>query len=288
MEDWQVGERVSIRGLNPSRRQRRRLTILSQTTMPPSLPSEILDLVVDHLHDEPTALKACCVVSKSWIQRTRAHLFATVEFYSPRSDIELWKKAFLDPSNSPAHHTRSLTICGIPVVTTADTDAGGWIRTFHNLTRLHLESLSWGEHVSLVPFHGLSPTLRSLRLTCTSPDVLDLICSFPLLEDLALIYPSHGSDVWNTPPTSPKLTGSLNLSMFGGIRPVARRLLSLPNGLHFTKIIVMLDEGTDSVVGLVSTCSDTLESISIFSTPGMSPSASATDQYLTACRCRHV
>ena len=256
--------------------------------MSPSLPPEILDLIVDHLHDETTTLKACCVVSKSWIQRTRTHLFATVEFRPPAPRVELWKKAFPDPSNSPAHHTRSLTIRGIPTVTAADADAGGWIRTFCNLVHLHLESLSF-EGVSLVPFHGLSPTLRSLHLISTSPEVLDLICSFPLLEDLAMIPFSRGSDVWDTPPASPRLTGSLSLSMFGGIRPVARRLLSLPDGLRFTKISVHLDKGIHSVTDLVSRCSDTLESISVsYSTPGMSSSASVAGHYLTACGRRHV
>jgi len=51
-----------------------------ETTMSRSLPPEILDLIVDHLHDEPTALKACCLVSKSWVPRTWNHLFALVEF----------------------------------------------------------------------------------------------------------------------------------------------------------------------------------------------------------------
>jgi hypothetical protein len=131
--------------------------------MSSSLPPEILDLIVDHLHDEPTALKLCCVVSKSWIQRTLKHLFACVEFSAPQSHIEPWKKAFLDPSNSPAHHTRSLSICDIPSVTASD--AGGWIRLFKNLVCLQLESRDWEACLpSLVPFHGLSPALRSLSL----------------------------------------------------------------------------------------------------------------------------
>jgi hypothetical protein len=254
--------------------------------MPPSLPPEILDFIVDHLHDEPTALKACCIVSKSWIHRTRAHLFARIEFCA-RNSIKLWKKAFPDPSTSPAHHTRYLLIRGI--LAAACEDTCGWIRAFHNLIHLQLEGSGWKYRDTFVPFHGLSPTLRSLHLTYTSPEVLDLVCSFPLLEDLALISPGHGSGAWKIPPTSPKLTGSLNLSARGGIRPAARRLLSLPNGLHFTKISVHLDKGIHSVTDLVSRCSDTLESISICHyAPGTFPPVSVTDQYLTAYECRHV
>jgi hypothetical protein len=245
----------------------------SAASMPRSLPPEILDLIVDHLHTEPTTLRACCVVSKSWIHRTRTHLFAHIKFDTSNCDIERWKKAFPDSSSSPAHYTRHLLIRGLSAVTAAD--AGGWTRAFHNLVHLQLEGVGGGDRVSLIPFHGLSPTLRSLNLIYTSPGVLDLICSFPLLEDLGLVSPSQGSHVWNTPLTSPKLTGSLDLSMLGGIHPVARRLLSLPNGLHFTKITAAcLDEGIHPVRDLVSRCSDTLESIDIFYyTPGTFPLA---------------
>jgi hypothetical protein len=259
--------------------------------MPSSLPPEILDFIADHIRDEHATLKACCVVSKSWIHRTRKHLFARVSFYAPKSHIDLWKKTFPDASASPAHHTRSLSIRGIPPITAVDMDAGGWISTFHNLVHLHLETLDSKDYqTSLALFQGLSPTLRSLRLTCTSPDVLDLICSFPLLEDLALISLSQGSDVWNIPPTSPKLTGSLDLRSFTEIRPTARGLLDLPDGLHFSKITVgCFTEDVESIMGLVSRCSDTLESLSIsYYTPGALPSAFTSGQYLTTIRARHV
>jgi hypothetical protein len=244
--------------------------------MLPSLPPEILNLILDHLRDEPTALKTCCVVSKPWTHQTRKHLFARVEFHPSKSHIELWKKTFPDPSKSPAHHTRSLSIYGLSVITTAGGGVDSWIRSFHNLVHLHLNRLGSEDHrVSLVPFHGLSPTLRSLRLTSTSLEILDLICSFPLLEDLALVTLRGGgaADVWNTPSTSPKLTGSL--SIFGGITPAVYRLVGLPNGLNFTEIsVAFLDKDVKSVTDLVSRCSDTLESFSIYYyTPGASPSS---------------
>ena len=218
-------------------RRTQHLAVLKQTTMPRPLPPEILDHIVDQLHNEPATLKTCCVVSKSWVPRARKHLFAHVEFHAQKSHTKLWKKTFPDPRNSLARHTRSLFICGIPVVTAADEGMGDWIHTFHNVVRLRLEHIGEGDHrTSLAPFYGLSPTVRSLTLTSTSLDIFDLICSFPLLEDLALmgLSPDIEADAWNTPSTSPKLTGVLSLKTIWGINSVTRRVVCPPerSALH--------------------------------------------------------
>ena len=242
-----------------------------QTAMSRSLPLELLDCIVDDLRDDPTALKACCVVAKSWVPRTQSHLFARVRFDTRKHSVEEWMKIFPDPSNSPARHTRSLSIRGLPVVTSPDVDIGGWIRSFRNLVRLHLRNFTWEDHEApLVPFHGLSPTVRSLRLTSTSFEVFDLICSFPLLEDLTLtsILPESGdAERTGRLVSSPKLTGSLGLNVRGGIGIpfIVRRLLDLPNGLHFVKISVSCrdEEDTRLATELVSRCSGTLESLTI-------------------------
>lgn len=148
----------------------------------------------------------------------------------------------------------------------------GWIRTFSGVVRLHVDTLGSddGTGVSLVPLRGLSPTLKSLRMAyraSTPPsEVFGLVCSFPLLEDLTLVFLDNDSEVdgWSVPLTSPKLTGSLDLRMLGGIRSAIRRLLDFPNGLHFTKISVScLSQDVSSMMDLVSRCSDTLESLGI-------------------------
>jgi len=258
--------------------------------MSSSLPPEILDPVIDHLHDGPTTLKTCCVVSKSWVPRTRRHLFARVTFYDSKSHVQLWKKAFPDPSNSPAHHTRTLSITlsfHTPVITAADAGVDGWICTFRNVVDLQLSGM---DLTSLIPFYGLSPTVRSLTLTCTTSNVFDLICSFPLLEDLALgaVLPASDADGWNAPLTSPKLTGTLDLRMLGETRLITRRLLDLPGGLRFSKIFTLFfNENAEALADLVSSCSDTLEVLSIRYRPqGAFPSAPVISQQLIAA-CRH-
>ncbi|KAF9780886.1 hypothetical protein BJ322DRAFT_287665 [Thelephora terrestris] len=225
--------------------------------MSPTLPQEILDLIIDLLRDELSTLKACCLASKSWILRSRGYMFARVEFsLTGLRTVESWKKTFPDPPNSPAHHTRNLGLCSANVC--------AWIRSFRHVEKLSLAASGWGGG-SLVQLHGLWPTLKSLHLSYIDApisEILHLICSFPLLEDLSLHTLEVNTDEWVTPPTSPKLTGSLRLH--GKINSVTRRLLELPDGLHFSEIQVdyrVGDVSASAVMDLVSKCSGTLETL---------------------------
>ena len=78
---------------------------------------------------------------------------------------------------------------------------------------------------------------------------------------------SHNDDDSNTiqPPTSPPLTGSLGLRFTQGMKSATRRLLELPNGIHFRKIECTLNIPDDPqcIMDMVEACSDTLECIDI-------------------------
>ena len=244
--------------------------------MLPFLPPEILDLIVDYLHDERTTLNASCVVSKSWIPRSRKHLFFLVEF-SPKSPIESWIKAFLDPSSSPAHYTRILSLHNPKV------SAPAWIRTFCHIVELRMSQCGDSR-----TFYRLSPTLESLSLDlCHIPlsELFTLICSFPVLRDMHLdyhhIHNGTSTDKWSPPSTSPELTGTLRLE--GNIRSVIPRMLDLPKIFCFSSIIILcLERDADLAKDLVLRCSDTLESLSIgYSLLSAFHSASAVGQHLT-------
>ena len=239
-----------------------------EATMSLSLPPEILDLIVDHLHNEPTTLGACCLVSKLWIPRTRKHLFHRVEFCSSGSTLESWTRTFPDPSNSPAHYTRSLHLSHFEVIVAAISDALPWIHSFNLIVELGLASVgAHNHHTSFTRLHGLSPTLKYLHISYSLaplPEYLNLICSFPLLEDLSLHYlvTEGNTEGWGAPPTSPKFTESLSLK--GSSRGITRNLLDLPGGLHFSGITVWCSiRDGDLANELVSMCSDTLESLCI-------------------------
>ena len=252
--------------------------------MSPPLPPEILDLIVDNLRTEPTTLKACCLVSKSWVPRIRRRLFASVRFDS-KSAVKSWKELFPDPSTSPVCHARILEISGHSATTAVNRGARAWIQSFRHVVELRLSAEWWsaGRRVSITKLRGLSPTLKSLHL-CNGPllGIFDLICSFPLLEDLSLHHCGFGDEIdrWNPPSTSPKLTGTLSLG--GANIYLANGLLRFPSGLHFSRITILrCPENTESTMELISKCSDTLESLRVLQ--GLScmfPPVPAIDRYL--------
>jgi hypothetical protein len=197
--------------------------------------------------------------------------------------MQLWKGRFPDPSMSPAHYAKILTIYCSQAITAADADVGGWIGGFSSVVHLELGShTDFRESViSLVPLHGFSPTLKSLRVTAPyipTSHIFDLILSFPLLEDLAVIIvygePIDGGDDsdWlptRAQPSGPSVfTGSLEL-LGGGMKHFTRRLLSLPGGIHFRKLSLRwLREGDLPLTTvLVEGCSHTLESLQITCDP---------------------
>ena len=199
-----------------------------------------------------------------------AHIFAKVKLRS-EEDLESWMKTFPDPSNSPAYHTHTLVFRG----TTTDPRAVGSIQKFSRVTRLRLaipESLE--ESDSLALFHKLSHTLKSLRvdflfLSCTQ--ILNFVCSFPLLEDLTLsgigLLLGNDDDPCGpqtiAPSSSPAFTGTLDLAIYEGTGSIAPGLLDLPNGLHFRKFRWETAEDLEGITELVAGCSDTLECLDV-------------------------
>ena len=132
----------------------------------PSLPPEILDHIIDSLHDDPKTRRNCCLVAKSWIPRTRKHLFSYIRFSSSKH-LESWKKTFPDPSNSPAYYASSMLVACPEAVRVEDAAEGGWITSFSGVSCLELkasEDSLYQPETFLVPFRGFSPTLNSLHM----------------------------------------------------------------------------------------------------------------------------
>ena len=243
----------------------------------PRLPAELLDYIVNFLHDTQDALRCCSLVSKSWLPRTRRHLFAEIKFKTG-DDLESWITMFPDPSTSPAHYARSLVISCPDEFETADAEEGGWITTFFRVTHLEVRinvTTIHGSAISLLPLHGLSPATKSLSIVfsvVSSSQIFDFICSFPLLEDLSVIdrrsyaYDEFDMQPASAHPSSPfALTESLELDLGRVMHPIVVRLLSLPNSLHCRRLHVTLNDVEDVPLtsALVEKCYITLESLGV-------------------------
>ena len=243
------------------------------------LPEELLDLIVDLLHKEWRTLRKCCLISKSWILRARKHLFADIKLYGAKA-LQSWKTTFLDPSTSPACYVWILiTIC-FPEIVTTGAEEDGCISTFTNVLDFGMvapETDPSESPISLLPFYGFSPGLKTLRLAfpiVPPPQLFNLICSFPLLDDLHIVSFGgwSGSNKVSVDKAisirslvSPPFTGFLELDLKAGLDLVASRLLSLPGGLHFRRLRLMLNQEKDvvPVMALVEGCRSTLESLEI-------------------------
>ena len=234
----------------------------------PRFPVELLDYIVDHLHDVRDALESCCLVSTSWIPRTRRHLFAKVAFRSEK-DLQSWKSVFPEPSTSPACYPHHLVICCLEAVTPADAEERGWIPTFSRVVRFDMDFDV--PEISLLPFYGSSPSLRSLQIYYSSfpfPRILNLIHSFPLIDDLSLI--SGGDDPIEDidgphAAVQPPLTGCLELYARDGMDYLVSRLFPTQNDLYFRKLDLESADEVDILVvsALVERCRFTLESFKV-------------------------
>ena len=253
----------------------------SSTMSRPQLPPELLDHVVDSLHDSRGALESCSLVAKTWIPRTRKHLFADIQFRTI-DDLRSWKAVFPDPSTSPACCAKRLFISCPRLIVAAAAREGCWVSVFSCVVYLSMNTIGSDikdRTISLVPFHGFSPVLKSLRVvSCALPhsQVFNLIYSFPLLEDVYVStiggsFLEGGDSGFNEQPTitqlssSPVLTGSLELRSAFGTEPFGPRLLSLQGGLHFRWIYLTLHDEADvfSATALVEACCSTLESLKV-------------------------
>jgi hypothetical protein len=163
---------IELDGCQVTRDRRQNGYISAETMMSNPLPAEILDHIVSYLHDAQDTLRDCSLVSKSWVPRTREHLFAVIYLTAPET-LESWEEMFSDPSTSPARYAKILYVGHAHLVTDTDAEVGGWIRGFSRIVKLKVESFApYPEsEFSLVPFHRISPALKSLRLEIPPPSV---------------------------------------------------------------------------------------------------------------------
>ena len=137
---------------------------------------ELFDHIVDFLYDSVDALKSCCLVSKSWVPRSRKHLFAVINFRNT-DDVQSWKAVFPDPSTSLGRYAKTLFISSEHIIAAVGVEEGCWVSAFACVVQLSMNTFRSDSEpimsVSLVPFHGLSPMLKSLHVAASTLTLTD-------------------------------------------------------------------------------------------------------------------
>lgn len=243
----------------------------------PKLPPEMLDHIVGFLRHDKKALRECCLISKSWVPRTREHLFALIPF-DKEGNLKRWKETFLDPKNSPAHHARTLTIGVLE-----DKEETSCLQVFSRIEVLGVYPPGWSNSrsigvrnrriISLIPFHNFGTSLKTIEVIATPlplSEIISIIPLLPFLEDLifngeAISTGPHGQPTASTPVPSTALTGILRLSVCKLISRSLDYFLKLPGGLRFRELDLswLFARDLPWVTELVTACSDTLERLEV-------------------------
>ncbi|KAI0826231.1 hypothetical protein BC629DRAFT_60912 [Irpex lacteus] len=203
-------------------------------------PTELIDIIVDHLHDDWLALLQCALVCRTWTVSSRYHLFRKIKIpLSPSAgdtDLHMAVQAFESAMGSQCgSYVRMCTI------TTTGSFYGYWdvepcvsLATLGRLVSLlpRLQTL-WTVNVAwpAASIKG-SPILASASVTSlivcrveasrdskqqfkTVRDVMSVLCLLPALKTLATIRSCwEPQPLWDGIPTEefPSFPAQLNLS----------------------------------------------------------------------------
>lgn len=120
------------------------------------LPQELSEHVFETLQNDSLSLKYCSLVCRAWLHATRTHLFRRV-ILTPQN-IDPFISIIIDSRSTVRSHVRSLELRRII--------SNRWIisNSIPTLTCLHLFDMTFNAFI----------------------DILDIICSFPCLQSIAL------------------------------------------------------------------------------------------------------
>ena len=247
----------------------------TKTVSIPSIPQDIIDEILDyfaidsdHLNVSTRAsvlgsLRSCALVSKSWAQSCRRHLFRTVVFDSRA--VNRWLKVFPVAEESPTHCVRNLTI---------------WIASNDHVPEAFFECTPWFTNVEEISLRGYGggpplrrPSLWRLPQSITTLDLnssevtpvqlRDIMAQLPNLDNLSLVGSFVAVDRRELLGIGTVLRGrfggQLIFSSGRNGEDVINMLLEIPSGLRFTEVQVYGSSGGHpSAVRLAEACSKTV------------------------------
>ncbi|GLB44326.1 hypothetical protein LshimejAT787_1602560 [Lyophyllum shimeji] len=165
------------------------------------LPHELIDIIIDHLHDDRVALANCSMVCKAWLASSRFHLFSDI-LLSPRYCDDILS---LPPPSIYTVPARRL------MLTDKDFLPPG-IEKFSSVRAFYLRASSPdADMLSRIPV--IFPRITTLELNCVAfdslGDLIQLVCSPPCLETLSLFMCTWKQE-WEQPPANIHLSPRLH------------------------------------------------------------------------------
>ena len=165
------------------------------------IPQEILDHILDYLHDDSRTLGSCALASRTLLQTSRYHRFGGRRY--GRYGLQRFAP-LLVASPGLAHSIRSLTLLP-PPHGTLTRETLSILQHLHALTDLSI-------HVHALPDAAHVPQLTSLHLGALyavgPQELLRAISSFPSLKQLELVeilLDSEEDEVYQEDPPTPTL-----------------------------------------------------------------------------------
>ena len=166
----------------------------------PHLPPELIALILDYIHGDIAALKACSLVSHTFLPIAQGHLFENIELqFRSNENIEPMRAALIPVLS----HTRKLSISPSSIFTMPSIldRIFDHFMAFRNVRELkiRLDTLHFVDRdlrSTSRYFSQFQPTLQSLDLTTfdrNPKDVIVFITFFPFLEELSLSFYNIGS-----------------------------------------------------------------------------------------------
>ncbi|CCM01383.1 uncharacterized protein FIBRA_03434 [Fibroporia radiculosa] len=200
----------------------RTATAVCSTSFSCCFPSELRDHVIDQLHDNRPALKACSLTCRTWLRRARYHLFSRVAFDSGQTGDAFGQLVRSSPTI--IDFIQEVELCGTPVHTWWNTktpavstiawptldqtprhrkesdvvETALWLQRilpsstppFSRLVSLKLSSLPISDTVThALHCHFKNTTTLTLDgcKALALADFMDLLCAFPRLNTLRVL-----------------------------------------------------------------------------------------------------
>ena len=254
-----------------------------------NLPQELVDEIIDYLRDDPDALRACSLTCKSLFGATRPLIHRRLvclgsrpEYTKPKpSLLSTFSRRKRDPGvfeqlidadrSGVLPYTQYLALKPKHFYYSPrfnPRDMQGYLPYLRSITKLRSLTLDAFFLPPFIPvfndyFGMFADTLRHLDIrntNCSERELLHIICRFPLLEDLTLVYPAGGFIAHPVPEItqSPPLRGKLGLVQVAS-NELSEGLAALPGGLNFRSLELSWCKHLEAVL---AACSHTVTSVS--------------------------